>query len=229
MWRSNATRAGTDTALGRVRHTSVNTRRRRRGVDRHAGLTKDDAARDALLRPDVKTFSMKHAEEDMRQSAETAGIIVIAPRPLWNEIGERLGAHDAVKFFETAADLESWRLGELHRASIYPHVVRALEEIGSAQTTLSTRLKHVLRRLCESNQVPRLDDLLAGLPKRTFYVAWRAELPESPRKFLERVRLRHALWLIEEAGLSAQEAAYSAGFSDAATFYRLRRRSSQSE
>jgi AraC-like DNA-binding protein len=151
-------------------------------------------------------------------------VVILAPRRLWEELAARVGDIATPRFFETRAELEAWDPREVHHSSIYPHVVRALEEIGCAETTLSPLLKRIFRRLCECERVPPLPELLGSLPKRTFYLAWSAQLPESPRKFFERVRLRHAMWLVEQVGLSAQEAAYAAGFAQAATFYRARRR-----
>jgi transcriptional regulator GlxA family with amidase domain len=119
--------------------------------------------------------------------------------------------------FESLQELDLWRNEQTGRdveSTIEVDVRAALREIGRPMPDLQGVVLRTMENLCRRNQTPRTvrEMIPARVGRRTFYSRWNESIPETPRAFLDRVRLLHARRLIEQESLALKTAAYRSGY-----------------
>jgi hypothetical protein len=119
--------------------------------------------------------------------------------------------------FESVETFDRWRkrekMNEATTGTIAADVESELAEMGCAIDHLDGDLRCFFQSLSSLVVTTPVKDLVPeGISESTFYRRWRSSLPGTPKQFLTRVRVRHALRLVSKAGLSVKEAAWRAGF-----------------
>jgi hypothetical protein len=148
-------------------------------------------------------------------------LILVGPRSLTRRIA--VMAECEVVEFRTLIELDRWR-GEVTERGIGHDLKRALEGYGIQVASLAPPLRQFFDHLARERCVPPLCKVLDGLTaRRTFYRAWHGQIAVTPVKFLETVRLIHALRLVAE-GAAVKEAAEEAGYSAPDQYRRAARR-----
>lgn len=89
----------------------------------------------------------------------------------------------------------------------------ALEEIGCTLAALPRRLRLVLESIAHRSSAPTVREIESLWPsRRSFYRSWTEAIDDPPSTFLRRMRVLHALRLLDD-GIAPKEAATRAGFS----------------
>ena len=130
-------------------------------------------------------------------------------------VGRLLGprvALDSAKFFSTDANPRSQQPFLLPRAAI-PHTD---QEIRRAESWIGANLG----KPSDTSALARI----AGLGDRTFLRRFRAATGESPREYLQRLRVEAAMKDLEATNLSIEEITFQCGYEDPRSFRRLFRR-----
>lgn len=114
-----------------------------------------------------------------------------------------------VRWFTTIEAFDRWRQGGPIERTLQPAIAEALRQIGCLEPPAA--LKGVLAWLAERRRVPHLKEIADQCSsRRTFFRAWRT-MPETPARFLQRVRAIHAKSLLS-AGYESSDAASLAGY-----------------
>ena len=145
--------------------------------------------------------------------------VVVMERPSeTREELRRLLANGGALLFETVDAFDSWR-SRFHSAdTIAPEVDLALSELCCDRRVLPRVIRCALDALAARECVPGVKALVPPhIAERTFYRRWISCVPRRPKQFLERVRMLHALRMIE-AGMETQDAAFRAGYYSHAQF-----------
>lgn len=146
------------------------------------------------------------------RSPDSAPIIVIAPPESVAEIRRLLGSDWEILAFESVHALDQQRRRwEAAGQTIEREVAEALGELDVAVGELSVRLQQLLTLLAACQTVPDHAMFARWFGSRTtLWRRWREELPETPARFLSRVRRLHQLRLTREQGLPRKEATFMA-------------------
>lgn len=116
-------------------------------------------------------------------------------------------------------------VAECHSGTIARHVLDTLAEAGVDVGTLPASLQDVVQAISLRECTPDVRDIVpAGMSERTFRRLWARHLSEPPGQVLASIRMRHACWLVEHAGMTRSAAALAAGFSSARQLRRALRR-----
>ena len=123
--------------------------------------------------------------------------------------------------FNSVAELESWlRSQEARENPIERFVAEALKQLQVDDDDLNADLRRVIGWVVTLPVVPALKRVEeCARSSRSFYRHWAAAVPESPSRFLRRVRFLHATTLIAN-GMTVSGAARRAGFRSVATLNR---------
>lgn len=132
-------------------------------------------------------------------------VIVIAPP------NAHVNARAKLRWFTTVEAFEEWRNGSLKAPPLHAAVLEALHQLGFGMPPAA--LAGLFAWLGSQQRVPHLKELARQCSsRRTFFRAWRGEMPESPAQFLLRVRRIRATALLS-TGHHYRDAAIAAGFS----------------
>lgn len=148
-------------------------------------------------------------------------IYVVAPVDVAVSVSGARRKHAAVRRFASLAQLDRWREGHaVAGATIAADVRAALRQLGCRRRRLSPALRALLEALGSRRAVPHLKELqlLASSP-RSFFRAWKMEIPERPSLFLLRVRLVRCARL-QRQGRPLEDACRESGFRSAADYRR---------
>lgn len=123
---------------------------------------------------------------------------------------------DGVLIFSDVSGYERWRQGEEEVCrTIHREVHEVLSQLAVEPGSLCRELRHAIEFLCSQPRVPELRTLFRVCrSERTLYRIWSSAIPETPSKFLRRVRVLHAIRLREYHLHTAKLAAFESGFSD---------------
>lgn len=139
--------------------------------------------------------------------------IVVNPWLLVGDLRTRLKRDPRVIFFDDLDALARWRNRCTSTDGIACEVTAVLREIGQDCARLPRDVARAIERLGQQVRTPSVREFMRNeTSERTFYRRWNAALPIRPKQFLDRVRLLHALRLIEQLGYSIKEAAALAGY-----------------
>lgn len=142
-------------------------------------------------------------------------LIVIGSREVAKRLADRL-PQNQVLAFEHLAEFDSWRVSARIGITmdLEVEVKAALLDLGAERGQLDGKLIRALDLLETFSRVPALDAfvVLLHVSRRTFFRLWSEGFEETPARFFARVRLLHAMRLINE-GSAAKEAAWTSGFS----------------
>jgi AraC-like DNA-binding protein len=139
--------------------------------------------------------------------------IVVNPCALVHDVRTRLERDRRVMIFDDLDAFERWRSRCASTAGLTCEVTTAMREIGHDCARLPRDLARAVERLARQSTTPSVREFVTdGQAERTFYRRWNEVLPVRPKQFLDRVRLLHALRLIEQLQYSIKEAAALAGY-----------------
>lgn len=146
------------------------------------------------------------------QTALAQAVLVVAPPGV--EIHAVAGGRPVPALvFASIREMDLWRSRFAEQTGLAPFVEEALAELGV--TVVAAPLAAALATVAQAPVVPHLKRIVAACSsRRTFFRLWSAAIPESPSRFLRRVRVLHARSLVA-GGLSDDDAARMAGFRDA--------------
>lgn len=123
--------------------------------------------------------------------------------------------------FPSLRELDLWRHAQKSSTglTIEVDVAAALRELGHPRADLRGEVAEAIDALCRLPRAPKVSEIRGPqVSERTFYRRWPEQINESPKHFLDRVRLLHARRLVEQEGFSAKEAAYRAGYASVFAF-----------
>jgi hypothetical protein len=154
-------------------------------------------------------------------------VVMERPSEAQDEL-RRLLANGGALLFETVDAFDAWR-SRLHSAGMIGNEVDlALSELCCDRRVLPRMVRCALDALAARECVPGVKALVPPhIAERTFYRRWISCVPRRPKQFLERVRMLHALRMIE-AGTDTQDAAFRAGYYSHAQFRKAVRAQMQS-
>jgi transcriptional regulator GlxA family with amidase domain len=157
----------------------------------------------------------KSTDSDQRTvEARDAEIIVTGDERLTEWLRQVVPPWIPLRVYGSVGEFARYAADASGRRTIAAHVFVALREIGMEQATLPLPLQPVLNRIARSSVTPRVADVIpGGFTKDHFCRIWKRYFPETLSRFLRRVRILHAISLMEEEGMTQEAAAEEAGYS----------------